>query len=74
MLTTYLYLQVMGKNKINTYREVKQLPSHALTVADYAKKQGYSSTPYIYELWRKRIKKNPPFEIVDFHGINFIIE
>lgn len=64
----------MGKNKINTYRSVTELPTNAFTVADYAKYKGYSSTPYIYEQWRNRHKKNISFEIVDFHGINFVLE
>jgi hypothetical protein len=63
----------MGKNKKNIYREVNDLPSEAIRVSDYAKMKDYSSTPYIYELWRNRDKKNIPFEIVDFKGVNFII-
>jgi hypothetical protein len=64
----------MGKNKKNTYRIVNELPPDATRVSDYARIKGYSSTPYIYELWRNRDKKYIPFEIVDFHGINFILE
>ena len=75
LLNTYnlLIFAVMGKNKINQYRKVTTLPADAFTVADYAKHKGYSSTPYIYELWRDRNKKNIGFEIVDFHGINFVL-
>ncbi len=63
----------MGKNKKNQYREVNDLPDNAVRVSDYAKMKDYNSTPYIYELWRKRFEKNIPFEIVDFKGVNFII-
>ena len=64
---------IMGKNKKNIYRPVNELPVNSMRVSDYADYKGYNSTPYIYELWRKKDKKNIPFEIVDFKGVNFII-
>jgi hypothetical protein len=66
-------LYSMGRNKKNTYRKVFSLPENAYTVSAYAKEMNYSSTPYIYQLWRERCRKEISFEIVDFRGINFII-
>lgn len=64
----------MSKNKRNTYRTVTDLPSNAMTVKDYAN-QWPCNTSYIYKMVRDSIKKNKSltFEIVDFHGINFVL-
>lgn len=61
----------MRKNKRNTYRKVTELPVNAMRVADYAA-QYPCNTSYLYKLVREN-KKVLPFEIVDFHGINFVL-
>ena len=58
------------KKERKQYKEVKELPDSALTVAQYAEARE-CTTPYIYELIRKQ--KNNDFEIVNFKGINFVI-
>lgn len=60
----------MGKNKYKERQKLSKLPPEALTVAQYAKKWP-CNTSYIYKLEKE--KKNFSFEIVDFHGINFVI-
>ncbi len=61
----------MSKNKRNTYRKVTELPATAMKVADYAA-QWPCNTSYLYKLvsLNKNISK---FEIIDFHGINFVL-
>lgn len=58
----------------NIYREVKNLPVRALTVADYAKENKWD-TAYVYKQWRHHVQKEKkiPFEIVVFRGINFVL-
>lgn len=64
----------MSKNKRNTYRKVNDLPVNAMKVADYAA-QWPCNTSYIYKLVKKAREEEKllSFEIVDFHGINFVI-
>jgi len=64
----------MSKNKRNSYRKVEALPSNAIKVSEYAAKWP-CNTSYIYKLVSLSIKEKKvlPFEIVDFHGINFVI-
>lgn len=68
------YICIMSKNKRNTYRKVSDLPINAMKVADYAA-QWPCNTSYIYKMVSDSIKKNKSltFEIVDFHGINFVL-
>lgn len=61
----------MSKNKRNTYRKVNELPHQAMTVKDYADNWP-CNTSYIYKLVKEK-KNISLFEIVDFHGINFVI-
>ena len=64
-------LQVCNmKRNINKYPVVSKLPVNALTVAEYARQQGYT-TNYIYN--QVRDKKNTTFNIVVFQSFNFII-
>jgi len=65
------YICSMGKNKKNNYRIVTKLPQSAVKVADYAANWP-CNTSYLYKLVREK-KNILKFEIVDFHGINFII-
>lgn len=60
----------MGKNRRYTYISVDELPSSAMSIADYAKNVRQCNTSYIYELYRKG--KND-FKIVLFKGFNFVI-
>lgn len=70
----YIIFAAMSKNKRNTYRKVTELPVNAMRVADYAA-QWPCNTSYIYKMVSDSIKKNKSltFEIVDFHGINFVL-
>lgn len=61
----------MSKNKRNTYRKVNELPQQAMTVKDFADNWP-CNTSYIYKLVKEK-KNISLFEIVDFHGINFVI-
>ncbi len=61
----------MGRNKQNSYRSVTQLPVDAMLVSAYAA-QWPCNTSYIYKLVREK-KNILKFEIVDFHGVNFVI-
>lgn len=61
----------MGKNKQNKYRIVEALPVDAMLVSEYAR-QWPCNTSYLYKLIREK-KKTLSFEIVDFHGINFVL-
>lgn len=60
----------MARNKKNKYRQLDKLPVNAVKVSEYAK-QWPCNTSYLYKLVKN--KKNFTFEIVDFHGINFVI-
>lgn len=64
----------MGRNKHNEYRKVNELPANAMLVRAYAALWP-CNTSYIYKLIRdsKLNKKSLSFEIVDFHGVNFVI-
>jgi hypothetical protein len=52
-----------------TRRKVDSLPKGAMTLADYAKKVGLS----IGRIYQKELEKKADFEIVTFHGLNFVI-
>ena len=56
--------------RLHTYRIVKELPSHAVKVIEYAKQRGCHHSLIYHEVKRKKAK----FEIVNFQGINFIIQ
>lgn len=65
------------KNKQRKWLEVDNLPDTAIKVSEYAK-QRRCNTSYIYKLAAMKqdeIKTDQKinFEIVEFHGINFII-
>ena len=70
----YIIFADMSRNKRNTYRKVNKLPANAMTVKDYADKWP-CNTSYLYKLVKLSIenKKTLPFEVVDFHGINFVL-
>lgn len=55
------------KGKRREYRKVQELPSNASRVKEYADKGGFAVS-YVYQL-----EKLGRIEIVDFHGINFVI-
>lgn len=55
--------------RLYQYKTVKKLPGNAITVKQYAVTRGCSHTLIYKELKRGKAK----FEIVQFHGINFII-
>lgn len=57
------------KKNIDKYPVVNKLPVNALTVAEYAKQQGYT-TNYIYN--QLRAGKNK-FKVVIFQSFNFVI-
>jgi DNA invertase Pin-like site-specific DNA recombinase len=57
-------------NRVNTYPEVKELPSNAMSVCEYATYKGIS-TQAIYNQIRKQ--KNNGYYIVVFKGFNFVI-
>lgn len=59
------------KKNINKYKEVKRLPVNAVTVAEYASQQGFT-TNYVYNLIRDN-KHLDKFDIVVFQSFNFII-
>jgi len=59
----------MKRNR-NKYEIVNQLPGNAVTVAEYARNEGYT-TNYIYN--RVRSGKELNFKIVIFQSFNFII-
>lgn len=61
----------MSKNKRNTYRKVDSLPVNAIKVSEYASNWP-CNTSYLYKLVREK-KNISVFEIVDFHGINFVL-
>ena len=72
MVTSYYPIFAdMSKNKRNTYRKVKELPDNAMKVSEYASKWP-CNTSYLYRLVSEK-KNISVFEIVDFHGINFVI-
>lgn len=58
------------KRNTNKYPVVTKLPASAVTVAQYAKTQDYT-TNYIYNQVRQG--KNTDFKIVIFQSFNFII-
>jgi len=49
------------------YSQVNQLPSHAVTVRQYAESLGFT-VAYIYKLYN-----NGKIDIVTFAGINFVL-
>lgn len=61
--------------KRNKYRQVDKLPTNSLTISDYARSKGYETNAYIYHEWKRHVEdeKEIGFEIVSFHGINFVI-
>lgn len=52
-----------------TRRKVDSLPPNAIKVADYAKKVGLS----VGRIYQKESEKKADFEMVMFHGANFVI-
>lgn len=52
-----------------TRRKVETLPPNAIKVSDYAKKVGLS----IGRIYQKESEKKADFEMVLFHGANFVI-
>lgn len=69
------FLIAMKKNISNSrYETVNELPANALTVAQYAANQNYS-TNYVYNQVRDAEKKGKQidFKIVVFNTINFVI-
>lgn len=62
----------MAKKNLNNerYEQVKTLPKNALTVAQYAEKNNFS-TNYVYNLVRQ--EKNKDFKIVVFNSFNFVV-
>lgn len=62
----------MKKNLTNSkYEIVNELPANAVTFADYAKGNGYT-TNYLYNLINKN-KYEDKFKVVVFNTFNFII-
>jgi hypothetical protein len=63
----------MGKRQ-NKYRNVKELPKGAMSIAQYAKIRD-CATSNIYKLWRnkKGINKTENFEIIEYQGLNFVL-
>lgn len=57
------------KKNANKYASVTNLPKNALTVKEYADREGIS-TSYIYKMIREDKAK---FKIVVFQTINFIL-
>lgn len=67
----------MSKRRRHKYLEVDYLPEGAMKVSEYADKRD-CNTSYIYKLAKMKRENIPTeqdtsFEIVVFHGINFII-
>lgn len=59
----------MKSNK-GKYEVVREFPDKGISVADYCKAQGYS-TSNLYNQYRKG--KNKDYKIVVFQGFNFIV-
>lgn len=75
-LDTSYYLCPM-KNKQRKWLEVETLPDTAIKVSEYARMRR-CNTSYIYKLAALKqdgikTEQNTNFQIVEFHGINFII-
>lgn len=65
------------KNRKYNYTTVEELPANAMLVSDYARLRN-CNTAYIYKLAALKrngtnTKQDTSFDIVIFHGINFII-
>jgi hypothetical protein len=56
--------------RLHDYKIVRELPKGAIKVSDYAKQRGCHHSLIYHELKRKKAN----FEIVNFQGINFIIQ
>lgn len=61
-------------NRINSYREVDDLPRGALTVKEYSDFVGIS-VAHVYKLWRLHMQEDRDigFEIILFKGYNWIV-
>lgn len=58
------------KPRSQKWEQVETLPANALTVDQFAKKNGYG-VPYVYKLAKR--ENNDKFKVVIFRDINFVI-
>lgn len=57
------------KGQRKKYESVKQLPSDAMSIANYAADRNITVS-YVYKLFNE---KKATYKIVDFQGYNFVI-